>query len=127
MKIGIVASQYEEIERLVEPIEHKQVVEACGRVFYEYQYDGLDVVAVFSHWGKVGAAVTVSILLERFKPDVLISVVTGSSDIPELSVGDVGVGKRLFEHDIAMRRAAVVRNVVCHARTRTAFGSRCGA
>lgn len=103
MKIGIVASQYEEIERLVEPVEHKNVVEACGRVFYEYQHEGLDIVAVFSHWGKVGAAVSVSILLERFKPDVLISVGTSSAVIPELAVGDVVVGQRLFQHDMDMR------------------------
>ncbi len=90
MKIGIVASQYEEIERLVEPVEHKQVVEACGRVFYEYQYDGLDVVAVFSHWGKVGAAVTVSILLERFKPDILEVRYRGCNvdDILNMSVSE---------------------------------------
>ncbi|MGN0186290.1 MAG: 5'-methylthioadenosine/adenosylhomocysteine nucleosidase [Paludibacteraceae bacterium] len=103
MKIGIVASQYEEIERLVESVEHKQVVEVCGRVFYEYKQDELDIVAVFSHWGKVAAALTVSLLLERFKPDVLISVGTSCAVIPELAVGDVVVGQRLFQHDMDMR------------------------
>ncbi len=103
MKIGIVAAQYEEIERFVEPIEHKNVVEACGRVFYEFSSDGIDVVAVFSRWGKVASALTVSVLLDRFKPDFLVSIGLGSAVVPELKIGDIVVGQHLFQHDMDMR------------------------
>lgn len=103
MKIGIVAAQYEEIERLVEPIGHKEVVESCGRVFYTFALGTHEVVAVFSHWGKVAAAITVSLLLERFKPDFVVSVGLGSAVVPELNIGDIVVAQRLFQHDMDMR------------------------
>ena len=103
MKIAIVTAQYEEIERLVEPLEHKEVVEACGRVFYTFDYADHEVVAVFSHWGKVAAAITMSLLLERFKPDFVVSIGLGSAVVPELNIGDIVVAQRLFQHDMDMR------------------------
>ncbi len=103
MKIAIVTAQYEEVERLVEPIEHKEVVEACGRVFYTFDCAGNEVIVVFSHWGKVAAALTVSLLLERFKPDFVVSIGQGSAVVPELNIGDIVVAQRLFQHDMDMR------------------------
>ena len=103
MKLGIITAQYEEVEWLVERIEHKDVSEICGRVFYSFESAGNEIVAVFSRWGKVAAAVTASVLIEHFHPDFVVSVGLGSAVVPELNIGDVVVAQHLFQHDMDMR------------------------
>lgn len=103
MKFGILTAQHEEVERIIEQIEHKTITEKGGRVFYEGVFEGVDIVVAFSHWGKVAAALTTSILLQEFKVDRLVSLGIASAVVPELNVGDVVVAQRLFQHDMDMR------------------------
>ena len=103
MKIGILTTQHEEVERIIEQIQHKTISERGNRVFYEGVFDGVDIVVAFSHWGKVAAALTTSILLQEFKVDRLVSMGIASAVVPELNVGDIVVAQRLFQHDMDMR------------------------
>lgn len=103
MKIGILTTQHEEVERIIEQIQHKTITERGNRVFYEGIFDGVDIVVAFSHWGKVAAALTTSILLQEFKVDRLVSMGIASAVVPELNVGDIVVAQRLFQHDMDMR------------------------
>lgn len=103
MKIGILTSQPEEVEHIIEQIEHKHIVERAGRVFYEGVFFGTEMVIVFSNWGKVAAALTVSILCSEFDVERIISVGVASAVVPELKMGDIVVGQRLFQHDMDMR------------------------
>lgn len=103
MKIGILATQHEEVECIIEQMEHKTITEKGSRVFYAGIFEGVDVVIAFSHWGKVAAAVTTSILLQEFKVDRLLSIGIASAVVPELNVGDIVVAQRLFQHDMDMR------------------------
>lgn len=103
MKTGILTTQHEGVECIIEQMQTKTIVEKGGRVFYAGMFEGVDVVVAFSHLGKVAAALTTSILLQEFKVDCLVSMGVASAVVPELTVGDIVVAQRLFQHDMDMR------------------------
>ncbi|HPW90622.1 MAG TPA: 5'-methylthioadenosine/adenosylhomocysteine nucleosidase [Paludibacteraceae bacterium] len=103
MKIGILTTQHEEVEYIIEQLKQKNITERANRVFYEGVFEGVNIVVAFSHWGKVSAALTTSILLQEFKVDRLVSMGSASAVVPELNVGDIVVAQRLFQHDMDMR------------------------
>lgn len=69
------------------------------RKFYHGYLGDKEVVVVFSRWGKVAAAVTVSILIEKYHITKLIFTGSAGAIDPRLQVGDVVVGSRLVQHD----------------------------
>jgi nucleoside phosphorylase len=81
MKIGIMGAMTEEISGIVEQIKTSGVTRVGSRDFIEGTWRGLDVVVVFSRWGKVAAAVTATILLQHFAVDGIFFVgVAGAVD-----------------------------------------------
>lgn len=78
----------------------ERTVEAGRRTFYEGTWEGQDVVLVYSRIGKVSAAITTMILLERFGVShVIFTGVAGGVD-PALVIGDVVIADRLVQHDM---------------------------
>ncbi len=64
---------------------------------------GVTTVVVFSRWGKVAAAITVSTLILEFKvTELLFTGVAGAID-HRLQIGDIVLGKRLIQHDMDAR------------------------
>ena len=49
--------------------------------------------------GKVNAARTTQILIDKFKPEAIINVGVGGSINPELNIGDVIISKKVYQHD----------------------------
>ena len=64
---------------------------------------GHDVVVVFSHWGKVAAASTVTALITRFNVSEIIFTGVAGAISPDLHVGDVVIGDQLYQHDMDVR------------------------
>ncbi len=78
----------------------ERTIEAGMRTFYEGTWEGQDVVLVYSRIGKVSAAITTLLLLERFGVShVIFTGVAGGVD-PALKIGDVVIGDRLVQHDM---------------------------
>ncbi len=103
MRIGIMSAMLEEIETLLEAIETSKITERGGRKYYEGNLWGIDVVLVFSHWGKVASASTVTHLIVEYKVDaVIFSGVAGAIDIA-VNIGDVVIGDHLYQHDMDAR------------------------
>ena len=103
MLLGIMGSMPEEMDKIIAAISNKEIVERGSRVYYRGQLFGQDVVAVFSRWGKVAAAVTTTHLILEFKVDRIIFTGVAGAISPELNVGDVVIGQRLFQHDMDAR------------------------
>ncbi len=81
----------------------RQTTDAGLRTFYEGEWGGQDIVVVLSRVGKVSAAVTTLLLLERFGcTHIIFTGVAGGVD-PSLRVGDVVVADRLMQHDMDAR------------------------
>lgn len=103
MTLGILAAMEEEISLVTEMIEAPVHTELGGRVFVQGKINGIDCVAVFSKWGKVAAAITATLLIERFHIDKLIFIGTAGALSDKLNVGDIVVSRRLVQHDLDAR------------------------
>lgn len=103
MLLGIMGAMPEEINKIISAIDDKEIIEEGSRIYYRGKLFGQDVVAVFSRWGKVAAATTVTNLILRFKVDRIVFTGVAGSISPELNVGDIVIGQHLFQHDMDAR------------------------
>jgi adenosylhomocysteine nucleosidase len=103
MLLGIMGAMPEEMDKIIAAISNKEIVERGSRIYYRGELFGQEVVAVFSRWGKVAAATTVTHLILEFKVDRIVFTGVAGGISPELNVGDVVIGQRLFQHDMDAR------------------------
>lgn len=80
------------------PDEHRKQV--AGRDFWAGHLHGQDVVAVLSRIGKVAAATTAAVLIERFKVDRIVFTGVAGGLAPGVEVGHVVVADRFLQHDL---------------------------
>ena len=100
MTTAIVSAMHEELAAVLAliPDEHRQV--SAGRDFWLGHLHGQAVVAVLSRIGKVAAATTATVLIERFGvPRIVFTGVAGGL-APGVNVGDIVVGDSFLQHDL---------------------------
>ena len=102
--IGIMTAMTEEIGLLMANLSDvSEVVERGMRTYHRGRLWGVPVVLVFSRWGKVSAATTVTHLLCEFGvTELIFTGVAGAVD-PSLRIGDVVVADCLVQHDMDAR------------------------
>lgn len=93
----------EEIQELLNHIQLKNTVTKGKRTYYQGILFEKEVVLVFSRWGKVAAAVTTTQLINDFKIDELIFTGVAGSVKNNLKIGDIIIGKNLYQHDLDAR------------------------
>jgi adenosylhomocysteine nucleosidase len=100
VKTAIVSAMREELSSVLAlmPDERKQRV--AGRDFWAGHLHGHDVVAVLSRIGKVAAATTAVVLIERFKVDRIVFTGVAGGLAPQVKVGDVVVAESFIQHDL---------------------------
>lgn len=103
MKIGIMGAMIEEITLLKEELQDIQIEEIGNRIYYSGKLYGIDVVLVFSRWGKVAAAITATTLITKYNVDQLIFTGIAGAANQDLSVGDIVIGETLYQHDMDAR------------------------
>lgn len=99
-RIALVSAMHEELAAVLArmPDEHKTVV--AGREFWLGHWHGHEVVAVLSRIGKVAAATTTTVLLERFDVDRVLFTGTAGGLSSDVRVGDVVVAQAFLQHDM---------------------------
>jgi adenosylhomocysteine nucleosidase len=98
--IAIVAAMHEELSALLAQMPDEQRVRVAGRDFWVGHLQGQPVVAVLSRIGKVAAAVTATVLLERFGVRAIVFTGVAGGLAPGVNVGDVVVATELLQHDM---------------------------
>ncbi|MDQ0014732.1 adenosylhomocysteine nucleosidase [Variovorax boronicumulans] len=98
--IAIVAAMHEELKALLALMPDEQRVRIAGRDFWVGHLHGQPVVAVLSRIGKVAAAVTAAVLLERFGVRAIVFSGVAGGLAPGVNVGDVVVATALLQHDM---------------------------
>ncbi|MDR6887591.1 MULTISPECIES: 5'-methylthioadenosine/adenosylhomocysteine nucleosidase [Variovorax] len=98
--VAIVAAMHEELGALLAQMPDEQRVRAAGRDFWVGHLHGQPVVAVLSRIGKVAAAVTATVLLERFGVRGIVFTGVAGGLAPGVNVGDVVVASELLQHDL---------------------------
>ncbi|HIP49319.1 MAG TPA: 5'-methylthioadenosine/adenosylhomocysteine nucleosidase [Lutibacter sp.] len=98
--IGLVSAMPEEMQSLLNELQISKTLEKGKRTYYQGTIFNQDVVLVFSRWGKVAAAATVTQLINSFAiSEIIFSGVAGAID-SKLNIGDIVLGTELIQHDI---------------------------
>jgi len=100
MRTAIVSAMHEELSAVLAlmPDESKQV--AADREFWVGHLHGHEVVAVLSRIGKVAAATTAAVLIERFGVGEIVFTGVAGGLGTGVAVGDVVVAESFLQHDL---------------------------
>lgn len=100
MTLAIVSAMHEELAAVLAlmPDEHKQL--AAGREFWVGHLHGQPVVAVLSRIGKVAAATTAAVLIERFGVSRIVFTGVAGGLAVGVNVGDIVVADGFLQHDL---------------------------
>jgi adenosylhomocysteine nucleosidase len=101
--LGLVAAMPEELAAIIAATHATDTVELGGRRYHRGHYAGEPVVCVVSRIGKVAAATTTAILLERFSPRAVVMTGLAGAVAPVLAIGDIVIADRLLQHDLDAR------------------------
>ncbi|MDX2093985.1 MAG: 5'-methylthioadenosine/adenosylhomocysteine nucleosidase [Kofleriaceae bacterium] len=101
--LALISAMPEELAAIVAMIDRESVVTIGSREFHVGTCHGHEVVCVVSRIGKVSAATTTAILLERFQPRAVVMTGLAGAVSPALAVGDVVIADRLIQHDLDAR------------------------
>jgi adenosylhomocysteine nucleosidase len=100
MRLGIISALHEEQQGLVEAMQRPYKLIHGMREVWVGQLWEIDAVCVLSRIGKVAAAMTATLLVEKFEvTHILFTGVAGSGD-KSIRVGDIVVADSLVQHDM---------------------------
>ncbi|MGD6967256.1 5'-methylthioadenosine/S-adenosylhomocysteine nucleosidase [Rossellomorea vietnamensis] len=100
MKIAIIGAMEEEVRLLRENIKDAKEEVIGGSQYTSGRMHDVEVVLLRSGIGKVNAAMSTAVLLERFKPDAVINTGSAGGFDADLNVGDVVISTDVRHHDV---------------------------
>lgn len=100
MRLGVISALHQEQHGLMEAMEGPAKLMHGMREYTSGRIAGIDAVCVLSRIGKVAAATTATILIEKFGvTHVLFTGVAGAGDTG-VKVGDIVVAESLVQYDM---------------------------
>lgn len=100
MKIGIIGAMEQEVSLLRNRLIHSTIWQQAGCEIYSGQLHGMDLSLLKSGIGKAFAAFGTTLLLDHFKPEIIINIGSAGSLEPSLKIGDVVVSHEVRYHDV---------------------------
>jgi len=99
MRLGIISALLEEQQGLIEAMKSPSKLTHGMRDYTSGKLWEIDAVCVLSRIGKVAAAMTAAILVEKFGvTHIVFTGVAGSGDA-NVKVGDIVIAESLIQHD----------------------------
>jgi adenosylhomocysteine nucleosidase len=98
---GVMAALPQELGDLLHRLDNPSTEVWAGRSFHRGHVAGQPIVAVTSRIGKVAAALTATLLIDRFQVDHLVFVGVAGGLGHGVHRGDVVVANRLVQHDLS--------------------------
>lgn len=100
MKIAVIGAMEEEVEYLRQALENPQVTTIANSEYTIGTYEGKEVILLKSGIGKVNAAMSTTVLLHEFKPDVVINTGSAGGYDEALEIGAVVISDEVRHHDV---------------------------
>lgn len=100
MRVAIIGAMEEEVQILRGKLESAEVEVIAGCEFTLGKLQDTEVVLLRSGIGKVNAAMSTTILLERYKPEYVINTGSAGGFLQTLNVGDVVISTEVRHHDV---------------------------
>ena len=101
--IGIIGAMAEEVEILKSHMSEVQTFQIAHTIFYKGQLKDAEVVLIQSGIGKVNVAISTTLLIQQFNPEVIINTGSAGGLQPGLVLGDVVVSTKVAYHDADTR------------------------
>lgn len=99
--VGIIGAMAEEVAAFRQLMTVTEDVTSAGVQFYLGSIHGVDVVLAQSGIGKVNAAMTTTLMCDRFQPIAVINTGSAGGFITDLQqVGDLVVSTHVLHHDV---------------------------
>lgn len=98
-KIGIIAAMKEEKDAIKEIMENIKEEKIYELIFTEGIINDKECILVESGVGKVNAARTAQILIDRYDIEYIINLGSAATANENLNIGDIVIGKTLVQHD----------------------------
>ncbi|MBK9509338.1 MAG: 5'-methylthioadenosine/adenosylhomocysteine nucleosidase [Cytophagaceae bacterium] len=98
-KIAIIGAMPEEIELLKENMQKMKVKTHHDLTFYEGKIEGQKVVVMKGGIGKVNAAYSTALLLEKYPIEKIIFTGVAGGLHPDAQPGDIVIADSIFHHD----------------------------
>lgn len=102
-RIGILGAMPEEINGIVSLLKNKKEIVKGMRTYYTGTINDIDAVVVFSRWGKVASAISVTHLIIEFGITELYFIGVAGAIHPDLNIGDIVIANSLVQHDMDAR------------------------
>ncbi len=98
--IGIMAAMHEELNRIVAMLSDVSEEKVGHKLVTLGKLNNKKVVVVFSGWGKVAAATTSTMLIERYAISQLVFTGVAGGVQNHLNIGDIVIGTSFVQHDM---------------------------
>jgi adenosylhomocysteine nucleosidase len=99
MMTGIIGAMEDEVKLLREAMTDAERIQIADFEFYSGKIEKKPVILLRSGIGKVNAAVGCALLLDRFKPDLVINTGSAGGIDPSLTFGDAIISEGLLYFD----------------------------
>lgn len=99
MKIAVIGAMEQEVELLRAELQNATTEVIANSEYTQGTINGKDVILLKSGIGKVNAAMSTTILLEKYKPDVVINTGSAGGFDETLDVGAIVVSDEVRHHD----------------------------
>ena len=99
-RLALVGAMQEELSAVLALMQDASCETVAGRQFWRGQLNGHAVVAVLSGIGKVAAAMTATVLIEKFQVERILFTGVAGGLAAHVKVGDVVVASELLQHDM---------------------------
>ncbi|WP_203333077.1 5'-methylthioadenosine/S-adenosylhomocysteine nucleosidase [Planococcus beigongshangi] len=100
MRIGIIGAMEEEVELLRGSLEDAKTETIANSEFTTGTYEGQEIVLLKSGIGKVNAAMSTTILMHHFKPEIVINTGSAGGFDENLEVGSIVISDEVIHHDV---------------------------
>lgn len=97
--VGIIVAMQEELDEILKIMQRIEEEKIYDITFFRGAIEKNNVIVVKSGIGKVNAARTTQILIDKFDIKCVINVGTAGALDPELNIGDIVIADKLIQHD----------------------------
>lgn len=99
MKIAILGAMPEEIEPLLASLDYKEI-EFANNKFYFANFANHELIIAYSKIGKVNSALTSTLMIEKFKAQILLFTGVAGALKENFKISDLLYATKVVQHDL---------------------------
>ncbi|EDP6837259.1 5'-methylthioadenosine/adenosylhomocysteine nucleosidase [Campylobacter lari] len=100
MKIAILGAMPEEVTPLLETLKEYQAIKYANNTYYLAKYKNHELIIAYSKIGKVNSTLSATIMIEKFKAELLLFTGVAGAFNPSLEIGDLIYATKLAQYDL---------------------------